>query len=349
MRIGSIVKSRPLESSYRKKVSICGVERFSSKKGSNLDFEENEEDENGFGRAPNATFCEHNGGEYFHMPRARRHPEWIRARAPAGRKTMETADIVARHGLHTVCKEARCPNLGECWAHSTATFLLLGDLCTRECRFCAVSRGRPAPVDPDEPARIARAAEELGLRHVVLTSVTRDDLTDGGSGQFAATASEIRRACPDATIEVLVPDFQGCAEDIERILAAPIDVFNHNVETVPRLYPSVRLGADYRRSIAVLARGAERCGVRVKTGLMLGLGEEPFEVRSVMDELRRVDCDILTLGQYLQPTSRHLPVVHYLPPEAFAEYRDLGLRMGFRCVESGPLVRSSYHAWKHVE
>ncbi|GIW45780.1 MAG: lipoyl synthase [Candidatus Binatia bacterium] len=279
----------------------------------------------------------------------RRHPPWLKVRAPAGEHFFATRRIVKSLQLHTVCEEARCPNIGECWSHGTATFMLLGDVCTRNCGFCAVRHGRPVPVDEAEPARVAEAVAALGLRHVVVTSVDRDDLPDGGASQFARTARAIKAVQPACTVEVLIPDFRGDADALQIVLDSPVDVLNHNVETVPRLYRRVRPGARYERSLALLARAkAARPELRTKTGLMLGLGEENDEVVSVWKDLVAAGCDILTLGQYLQPSSSHLPVVRYVPPEEFESLRVQALAMGFRYVEAGPLVRSSYHAWKHV-
>lgn len=281
----------------------------------------------------------------------RRHPPWLKVRAPGGPGWAETMATVRALGLHTVCQEAHCPNLGECWGHRTATFMLLGDTCTRNCAFCAVTHGRPLALDPGEPARVAEAVERLGLRHVVVTSVNRDDLPDGGAAHFAATARAIRARLPECRVEVLVPDFQGDLAAVGTVLGAPIDVFNHNLETVPRLYRRARAGARYERSLAVLAEAAGRGhgrGLLTKTGLMLGLGEAEDELRSVFEGLRAVDCDVLTLGQYLRPSPAHLPVVRYVPPEEFQALRALALGFGFRHVEAGPLVRSSYHAWEHV-
>ena len=247
--------------------------------------------------------------------------------------------------LHTVCQEARCPNLAECFGQGTATFLLLGARCTRGCRFCAGDHGRPAPPDPDEPLRVAEAAARLGLGHVVLTSVTRDDLADGGAGHFAACIGTLRRRLPGARIEVLIPDLRGSSPALEVVLQAGPDVLNHNLETVARLYPAVRPGADYRRSLALLARAkARRPGLVTKSGLMLGLGERTAEVVRVLHDLRRAGCDLLTLGQYLQPGEAQLPVVRYVSPDEFQDYRDKALAMGFRGVASGPLVRSSHQA-----
>ncbi len=280
---------------------------------------------------------------------ARRHPEWLKARVPSGEGFYETRRIVKELRLHTVCEEAHCPNIGECWGSRTATFMLLGDVCTRNCGFCAVKHGKPGPPDPEEPARVAAAVRALGLAHVVVTSVDRDDLPDGGALQFARTAEEIKRVRPDCTVEVLIPDFKGDPRAVGYVVDAPIDVLNHNVETVPRLYRQVRPGARYERSLAVLEMAKRhRPGLRTKTGLMLGLGETGEELRSVLEELRDVHCDILTLGQYLRPSAQHLPIVRYVPPGEFDQWRATALGMGFRYVEAGPLVRSSYHAWRHV-
>ena len=280
---------------------------------------------------------------------ARRHPPWLKVRAPGGPGFAETMATVRELGLHTVCQEARCPNIGECWGHRTATFMLLGDTCTRNCGFCAVTHGRPLAVDPAEPLRVASAVARLGLRHVVVTSVNRDDLADGGAAHFAATAGAIKRLLPGCRVEVLVPDFQGNLASVAEVVASPIDVFNHNLETVPRLYRRVRAGARYMRSLAVLeAASGGRDRLLTKTGLMLGLGETQEELASVFRDLRSIGCDILTLGQYLRPSGEHLPVERYLPPEEFAALGAEALALGFRHVEAGPLVRSSYHAWSHV-
>jgi len=280
---------------------------------------------------------------------ARRHPPWLKVRAPGGPGFAETMATVRGLGLHTVCQEAHCPNIGECWSHKTATFMLLGDTCTRNCGFCAVTHGRPLTVDAAEPGRVAEAVERLGLQHVVVTSVNRDDLADGGAGHFAATAHAIRARLPACRIEVLVPDFQGDLEAVATVVASPIDVFNHNLETVPRLYRRARAGARYERSLAVLAAAREDAtSIFTKTGLMLGLGEQEDELVNVFHDLRRVGCDILTLGQYLRPSRDHLPVERYVSPEEFADLGEKARALGFRHVESGPLVRSSYHAWTHV-
>lgn len=283
------------------------------------------------------------------MTIARRHPDWIKSRAPTGKAVAETRATVRALGLHTVCEEAQCPNLGECWSHHTATVMLLGDTCTRACRFCAVGHGRPLPVDPDEPRRVAEAVERLGLKHVVMTSVNRDDLPDGGAGHFAATATAVKMRVPDCTIEVLIPDLQGDLDALATVVAAPIAILNHNTETVPRLYKQVRPGAIYERSLAILrAAKAMRSDVRTKTGLMLGLGETREEVLAVLADVRAAGCDVLTLGQYLRPSLEELPVDRYVTPAEFAELGDEARRMGFAYVESGPLVRSSYHAWQHL-
>jgi lipoic acid synthetase len=281
----------------------------------------------------------------------RRLPPWLKVRAPGGPGWRETREVVKGLGLHTVCEEARCPNIGECWGHGTATFMLLGDTCTRRCAFCAVAHGRPVAVDAGEPLRVARAVARLGLRHVVVTSVDRDDLPDGGAAHFAATAEAVKALRPECRVEVLVPDFQGDLAAVATVVAAPVDVFNHNVETVPRLYRRVRPGARYERSLAVLgAASGRRPGLLSKAGLMLGLGETSDEVISVFGDLRTVGCEILTVGQYLRPSAdaRYLPVERYVPPEEFAALGEAARAFGFRHVEAGPLVRSSYHAWSHV-
>jgi lipoic acid synthetase len=278
-----------------------------------------------------------------------RHPPWLKVRAPGGADYVATRATVKSLGLHTVCEEAHCPNIGECWGHRTATFMLLGDTCTRNCGFCAVRHGRPISVDREEPERVAQAVARLGLRHVVVTSVNRDDLEDGGSGHFAATARAIKELIPTARVEVLVPDFQGNRAAVRTVVESPIDILNHNIETVPRLYKRVRPGAVYSRSLEVLAEGRRvRPVCLTKAGLMLGLGETLDEITSVFSDLRAVDCDILTLGQYLRPSAEHLPIERYVTPEEFAALKEEALAVGFRHVESGPLVRSSYHAWAHV-
>lgn len=280
---------------------------------------------------------------------ARRHPEWIKVRAPGGDGFAATKRVVKELALHTVCEEAHCPNVAECWGHKTATFMLLGDVCTRNCGYCAVAHGRPVAVDPHEPGRVAEGVARLGLRHVVVTSVDRDDLPDGGAGHFAATAEAIKRRVPECAVEVLTPDFKGNLTALAQVVDSPIDIFNHNTETVPRLYRRARPGGKYERALELLDRAKRRRPrLLTKTGLMLGLGEERGELVAVFRDLAAVGCDILTLGQYLQPSRQHLPVDRYVPPAEFVALREVALGIGFRHVESGPLVRSSYHAWEHV-
>jgi lipoic acid synthetase len=278
------------------------------------------------------------------QPRANR-PAWLRAPAPAGDNYREVKELITRLGLHTVCESAACPNVGDCWNRRTATFMILGNVCTRRCGFCAVQKGAPVEVDFDEPRRVAEAVEAMGLRYAVVTSVNRDDRRDGGALLFAQTIRAIRERVPGCKVEVLIPDFQGSREALEIVLAAGPDVLNHNTETVPRLYREVRLGARYERSLELLAHSKEaRPEIPTKSGLMVGLGETREEVLSVMRDLRASRVDILTLGQYLRPTLKHLPVVEYLPPAEFDSLRHEGIKMGFGHVEAGPLVRSSYHA-----
>ncbi len=278
-----------------------------------------------------------------------RKPPWLRRRLPSGPEYERLRSLLEARCLHTVCEEAQCPNLWECFSNRTATFLILGSTCTRNCRFCAVAHGRPDPPDPQEPSRVAEAARLMGLGHVVVTSVTRDDLPDGGSRMFADTVQAVRTQSPGATVEVLIPDFQGRPRDLERVLAARPEVVNHNLETVERLYETVRPGAGYDRSLQLLDRigGAE--GVVSKSGLMLGIGERPAEVRAVLGHLLEVGCRVLTLGQYLQPSDRHLPVERFVPPEEFEAWRELALAMGFEQVAAGPFVRSSYRAGEMLE
>lgn len=281
-----------------------------------------------------------------HEPRRR--PEWLKAKIPGGPNYSQLKGIVDTHRLHTVCEEARCPNMGECWNAGTATFMILGDICTRSCGFCAVKTGRPDyGLDWDEPYRVAQAVERLGLRHAVITSVNRDERKDGGAPIFAETIREIRRRVPNCRIEVLIPDFKGDEDALNIVLDAKPDVLNHNLETVPRLYLTVRPQANYRQSLEVLDR-AKRRGFLTKTGLMLGLGEQTSEVLNVMKDIREVKADILTLGQYLQPTKDHLPIDRFVHPDEFRMLKEEGMKMGFKHVESGPLVRSSYHAEQHV-
>jgi lipoic acid synthetase len=269
-------------------------------------------------------------------------PPWLVQRVAPGAFEKVSA-LLGGLGLHTVCQSAHCPNIGECFGHGTATFLILGGVCTRGCAFCAVPKGEPVPVDPGEPARLAQAAAALGLRHAVVTSVTRDDLPDGGAGHFAAVIRALRAACPGISVEVLTPDFAGSQAALGAVLAARPDVFNHNIETIPRLYPAVRPGADYRRSLALLAAAA-REPLLVKSGLMLGLGEQQSEIRAVLADLAAAGVRAVTLGQYLRPSPAHLPVVEYIHPEQFRRYEETAYAMGFSHVAAGPLVRSSYHA-----
>ena len=278
------------------------------------------------------------------MPVAsRRFPPWLRKRLPREQDLARVRDLLGRLHLRTVCQSAHCPNLCECFARGTATFLLLGDVCTRHCRFCAIRGGTPQPPAPDEPARLAEAVAALGLRHAVVTSVTRDDLPDEGSGQFAATIRAIHDAC-DASVEVLTPDFHARAECLDRVLGAGPEVFNHNVETVPRLYPLVRPEADYGRSLDVLAYAGRHGGPLTKSGLMVGLGETREEVRQTMADLRTAGCDALTIGQYLRPSKAHVPVARFVAPAEFESYRGDAQALGFAGVAAGPFVRSSYHA-----
>ncbi|MGA9365675.1 MAG: lipoyl synthase [Bacteroidota bacterium] len=277
-----------------------------------------------------------------------RRPEWLKARIPTGESYSKLKSIIDAHRLHTVCEEARCPNMGECWDAGTATFMILGDVCTRSCGFCAVKTGRPsAELDWDEPRRVAEAVRMLGVRHAVITSVNRDERKDGGAPIFAETIRQIRISVPGCRVEVLIPDFKGDEDALSLVLDAKPDILNHNVETVPGLYRRVRPQANYQQSLEVLDR-AKRKGFVTKTGMMLGIGERTDEVVEVMKEIRQVNCDIFTLGQYLQPTKDHLPVDRYVHPDEFRMLKLKGLEVGFRHVESGPLVRSSYHAEKHV-
>lgn len=275
-----------------------------------------------------------------------RKPPWIRVRAGVGPEVQRIKNILRAHRLSTVCEEAACPNLGECFGGGTATFMILGDICTRRCPFCDVGHGKPNPLDPEEPANLARAIAELGLRYVVITSVDRDDLRDGGAGHFAACIEAVRRHSPGIQVEILVPDFRGRMEPaLEALSATPPDVFNHNLETVPTLYREVRPGANYAWSLRLLQEfGRRHPGVPTKSGLMVGLGETRDQLLATLDDLRAHDVGMITIGQYLQPSRAHLAVRRFVHPDEFAEYRDYGYRIGFRHVASGPLVRSSYHA-----
>ncbi len=272
-------------------------------------------------------------------------PQWLRAPAPVGKNYHNLKALITRLGLHTVCESAACPNVGECWNHGTATFMILGNVCTRRCGFCAVQKGAPLAVDYDEPRRVAEAVETMGLKYAVVTSVNRDDRKDGGAELFAMTIHAIRERIPGCKVEVLVPDFQGSQAAMKIVMDARPDVLNHNTETVPRLYRQVRLGARYERSLEMLRYAKELAPeTPVKSGLMLGLGENQDEVVQVLRDLRAHKVDIITLGQYLRPSPKHLPIVRYVPPEEFAELRRIGQEIGFAHVEAGPLVRSSYHA-----
>jgi lipoic acid synthetase len=277
-----------------------------------------------------------------------RHPRWLKVPLPAGKNFHDVRKLIKQHHLHTVCQSAHCPNIGDCWGQRMATFMILGDVCTRNCRFCAVNSGMPQVIDREEPLRVAEAVKKLSLRYAVITSVTRDDLPDGGAAIFADTIREIRKALPSCQVEVLIPDFNGSKSAISTVIEASPDVLNHNIETVPSLYPVVRPEADYQRSLEVL-RFAKQQGMLTKTGLMLGVGETDDEVVAVMHDLREADCDILTLGQYLQPSAKHVAIDRYLTPGEFDQFKKNGEEMGFRHVEAGPLVRSSYHAGSSFE
>lgn len=274
-----------------------------------------------------------------------RKPPWLRKSLPRAGECQTVRKLIKANRLHTVCEEALCPNIGECFSRGTATFLIMGTVCTRGCRFCAISRGRPDPLDPKEPSRVADAARAMGLDYLVITSVTRDDLPDGGASLFAETITQIREEVPESRVEVLVPDFRGDLQALASVIEVRPDVLNHNIETVPRLYPTARPDASYPRSLALLERakkGAPK--MPVKSGIMLGLGESPKEVEQTMHDLADAGCDILTLGQYLQPSEENLPVKRFVHPDEFDQWRIAALAMGFSGVVSGPLVRSSYHA-----
>ncbi|MGD0339996.1 MAG: lipoyl synthase [Bacteroidota bacterium] len=276
-------------------------------------------------------------------PEITRRPPWLKAKLPGGQNYAHLRSIIDTYKLNTVCEEARCPNMGECWNAGTATFMILGDVCTRSCTFCAVKTGRPTLLDTDEPRRVAETIKLMGIKHAVITSVNRDELEDGGARIFAETIRSARELVPALRIEVLIPDFRGDEDALNIVLDARPDILNHNVETIPRLYPTVRPQAKYDRSLQLLGRAKHRNAV-TKSGVMVGLGEEFDEIVGVMKDLREVDCDIITIGQYLQPTKNHHPIIRYVPPEEFLRFREIGYSMGFKHVESGPLVRSSYHA-----
>ena len=279
-----------------------------------------------------------------------RKPEWLKVRAPGGPNYLHLKSLMRGLRLHTVCEEARCPNIGECWEERTATFMILGDVCTRRCGYCAVTHGRPTWEDWGEPERVADAVRQMGLDHVVVTSVNRDDLADGGAAVFAATIRSIRQASPRTTVEVLIPDFQGLAEALETVLGANPDILNHNIETVPRLFRQVRSGGRYERSLHLFRQArAESPGLLTKSGIILGMGEERDELIQTMRDLRAVDVNILTMGQYLRPSAQHVPIARYYHPDEFRELSEIGRALGFRHVEAGPLVRSSYHAKRQVQ
>jgi lipoic acid synthetase len=277
----------------------------------------------------------------------KRLPSWFKVALKTGPDYQHLRKTMDGLGLHTICEEARCPNQWECWNSGTATFLILGDICTRRCHYCSVTTGKPLPVDGTEPARVAQAVRLMGLRHAVLTSVNRDELPDGGASVFVETIRQIRQAQPGCTIEVLIPDFEGDESALAAVVAEKPEILNHNIETVRRLFPPIRPQGKYDRSIELLGR-AKRMGATTKSGLIVGMGETDGEIRDVLRDLRSVGCDILTVGQYLQPTREHLPVARFYHPDEFAVFRQEGLSLGFRHVESGPLVRSSYHAERQI-
>lgn len=277
----------------------------------------------------------------------RRKPEWLKIKLPKGFKTSQVVGLLNRHGLHTICSSGMCPNRAECWGAGTATFMIGGNVCTRACRFCNVATGKPSPLDPREIEDIVSSVKELKLKHIVVTSVDRDDLPDLGASHWVALIEALKRECPQVTMEVLIPDFQGRMDLVDMVIDAGPDVISHNMETVRRLTPLVRSVATYDRSLAVIGHIASR-GIRSKSGIMLGLGETPEEIVQTMDDLRSVGCEVMTIGQYLQPSKNHYTVQDYVTPEKFEEYRLLGISKGFRHMESAPMVRSSYHAEKHV-
>ncbi len=274
-------------------------------------------------------------------------PSWLRVKLPTGENYRMVRSLVDEHKLHTICESGNCPNMGECWGEGTATFMILGNICTRSCGFCAVATGRPDPVDEFEPGRVAHSVKTMRVKHAVITSVDRDDLKDGGSLIWAQTVRAVRKQSPGTTMETLIPDFAGKWENLQNIIDVAPEIVSHNLETVRRLTKEVRIQAKYDRSLEVLFR-LKKGGMRTKSGIMLGLGETHDEIIETLEDLRAVDVDIVTLGQYLQPTPKHLPIAEFVTPERFAEYREYGLKLGFRYVESGPLVRSSYHAEKHL-
>lgn len=274
-------------------------------------------------------------------------PKWLRVKLPTGENYKRVRGLVDEHKLHTICESGNCPNMGECWGEGTATFMILGNICTRSCGFCAVKTGRPEKVDEFEPGRVAHSVKTMGVKHAVITSVDRDDLKDGGAETWAQTVRAIRKQSPETTMETLIPDFAGKWDNLQLIIDVAPEIVSHNLETVRRLTKEVRIQAKYDRSLEVLFR-LKKGGMKTKSGLMLGISETPEEVLESMEDLRSVNVDVLTLGQYLQPTPKHLPIHEFVTPEQFAVYKEAGLKMGFRYVESGPLVRSSYHAEKHL-
>ncbi|MEB0260065.1 MULTISPECIES: lipoyl synthase [unclassified Mucilaginibacter] len=274
-------------------------------------------------------------------------PDWLRVKLPIGKEYTQVRQIVTEHKLHTICESGNCPNMGECWGAGTATFMILGNVCTRSCGFCNVDTGKPLPVDQDEPKMVAESIRLMKLKHAVITSVDRDDLKDGGSMIWEETVNEVRKASPGITQETLIGDFQGKWENLQRVINVHPEIVSHNLETVRRLTKQVRVQAKYDRSLEVLQRLKE-AGMKTKSGIMLGLGEKEEEVYETMDDLRNVGVDILTIGQYLQPTKNHLLIIEFIKPEIFAKYKETGLNKGFRFVESGPLIRSSYHAERHL-
>ena len=281
------------------------------------------------------------------MPGDGPRPPWLRVKLPYGQTFSEVREIVSTHKLHTVCESARCPNMGECWGAGTATFMILGNTCTRSCSFCAVATGRPGGLDTMEPLRVAKAIQQMGVKHAVITSVNRDELKDGGASIWAATIRETKKRCPETTLETLIPDIKGRWESLTLITAERPEVISHNMETVKRLYRRVRPQAKYHRSLEQIDRTKAE-GIRTKSGFMVGLGETVEEVYELMEDLLQHNCDVLTIGQYLQPTKMHLPVHEFVHPDLFAHYKQKGLEMGFDYVESGPLVRSSYHSERHL-
>ena len=285
--------------------------------------------------------------EIIEIEKKQKKPDWLRVKLPTGKEYAQVRQIVTEHKLHTICESGSCPNMGECWGNGTATFMILGNTCTRSCGFCNVHTGKPLPADPEEPKMVAESIRLMKLKHAVITSVDRDDLKDGGSMIWEETVNEVRKACPGITMETLIGDFQGKWENLQRIINVHPEIVSHNLETVRRLTKQVRVQAKYDRSLEVLKRLKE-AGMKTKSGIMLGLGETEEEIYETMDYLRSIGVDVLTIGQYMQPTKNHLLVIEFIKPEIFAKYKEIGLDKGFRFVESGPLIRSSYHAERHL-